>query len=223
VNRSQNSLLFSASAPSAIDGADGSTLYGVKTASGWPSTGVSLVGAAGANGTNGVNGNRILTGSSAPGASDGSGENRPLADTTTPGLINFNNVVVTGLGSTGNSWNASTGTFTVGSAGAGLHYIQSYVHTPDASTPSQTVPVSMLVEINGASFGSQGNIIYGPYPTLSTSVGVAGLRGWGEISTMVYLNANDTFKVKGIGANSSTASKALSTDAGSNLMVVKVN
>jgi hypothetical protein len=155
--------------------------------------------------------------------SGGSGESLPVATSSTPTLINFNTVVASGFGSTGNAWDNSTGTFTVGSSGAGLYYIQSNVHTPDAATASQTVSVAMLIEINGGSYGSQtGQVIYGFYPAQNSNT-IAGTKGRGQISTMVYLNAGDTFKIKGISANSSTVAQPISADAGSNLLVVKIN
>ncbi len=214
-----NRILTGSSAPGAGTGSDGD-LY-IQTG-----TGMLFVKDAGSWG----GGVQIASGSSS-GASlhllankvGGSGETLPTASTTTPALINFNNTVSSGFASTGNTWNGSTGTFTVGSSGAGLYYIQSNVHTPDASPATNTVSVSLIIEINGASYGAQtGSIIYGVYTPLNAYT-PAGTKGRGAISTMLYLNAGDTFKIKGISSNSSVAAQPISADAGSNLMVVKMN
>lgn len=150
----------------------------------------------------------------------GTSESLPLAGSISPTQIIYNNALVTAFGATGNTYNAANSTFTVGPNGAGLYYIQSYVRTPDAAVASQTVPVWMMIEINNQAYGSDTNI-YGQYPTLMT-VQPTGMKGRGEITTVTYLNAGDSFKIKATSANSSTASQPINANAGSNLMVVKL-
>lgn len=150
--------------------------------------------------------------------SGGTGENCPVAVSTTPTTIAFNNILNAPTGT--NTW-TSNNTFTVGTGQAGLYMIQVRVHTPDASPASSTVSVQLSIQINGSSYGSLNNI-YGPYPTLNTNT-IAGTKGKGEIIAYVYLNAGDNFKIWGLSANSSTAAQALSADTGSNIMVLKIN
>ncbi|WP_129021929.1 hypothetical protein [Edaphocola flava] len=149
---------------------------------------------------------------------NGTGESCPVATSTTPATIAFNNIITSP--SNGNTW-TSNNTFTVGSGQAGLYMIQVRVHTPDASPVTNTVGIQLTIQINNTSYGSVGNI-YGPYPVQQTNT-PAGTKGKGEIFTFVYLNANDNLKILGIGGNSSTAPQALSADAGSNIMIVKMN
>ncbi|MHA0044037.1 hypothetical protein [Deinococcus sp. PEB2-63] len=167
------------------------------------------------------------TWSSAPGTTiqvradkvGGTGEALPLATTTSPQLITFNNQISGPPADTGNTWDGST--FKVGANGAGLYFVQAQIHGPDAATPSQTVPYSLLIEVNGTAYGSTGNM-YGVYPSLSVYT-PAGTKARGMINYMIYLKANDSIKIKGIGANSSNASPNISADAGSNLLIARLN
>ena len=73
------SVLNGTSNPTANDGAEGdfwinttdNTIWGPKTATGWPSTGTDMIGANGTNGTNGDDGKSVLNGSSDPTSNDG--------------------------------------------------------------------------------------------------------------------------------------------------------
>ena len=68
------SVLNGSSDPTSNDGAEGdfwintnaNTIWGPKTATGWPSTGTEMIGANGTNGTNGDDGKSVLNGSSDP-------------------------------------------------------------------------------------------------------------------------------------------------------------
>ncbi|GAB3989683.1 hypothetical protein GCM10028807_15120 [Spirosoma daeguense] len=148
----------------------------------------------------------------------GSSEILPVATTTTPPTISFNNVLT--LPSNGNTWTTNN-TFTVGPNGAGVYMIQVRVHTPDASLVTNTVPVSLVIQINNTVYGNIGNI-YGPYPTLSVYT-PTGTKGRGEIVAFVPFSAGDSFKILALSANSSTASQPISADAGSNILVMKMN
>ncbi|WP_207895808.1 collagen-like protein [Hymenobacter gummosus] len=148
----------------------------------------------------------------------GTGESLPMALSPTALTIAFNNVLTApALG----TWDGST--YTVGTGGAGLYLIQAAALAPDNATPSNTVSPNLLLQVNGAAYGSTaGDYHYGIYPLIGTSP-PAGTKARGELSRVVYLNAGDTFRIQGVSANSSTATPALSATAATNLLVVKLN
>lgn len=148
----------------------------------------------------------------------GTGETPPVASTVTPSVIAFNNIL-TAPGN-GNTWTGNN-TFTVGAGQGGIYMVQARLHGPDASPVTNSVPYSLIIQVNNTAYGNVGNV-YGPYPTLSIYT-PAGTKTRGEIVAFIKLNATDTFKVLAISANSSTQSQTISTDAGSNIMVMKMN
>ena len=147
----------------------------------------------------------------------GTGEAPPVATSTSPATIAFNNILT--APSNGNSWTGNT--FTVGAGQGGVYMVQVRLHGPDASPTTNSVSYSLIIQVNNTAYGSVGNV-YGPYPTLSV-YSPAGTKTRGEIVAYIKLNATDTFKILAIGANSSAAPQAVSTDAGSNIMVMKMN
>ncbi|ROH93829.1 collagen-like protein [Stagnimonas aquatica] len=149
----------------------------------------------------------------------GTGESCPLATSTTPVVVAFNNILTSP--SSGNTWDGSS--FTVGSGQGGLYLVQARLHTLDHPTPSSTVSVQLTLSINNAAYSPYSDAnIYGPYPT-QNSVTAAGTKGKGELITWVQLADGDSIKLYCLGGNSSTAPQALATDGGSNLMIVKMN
>lgn len=148
----------------------------------------------------------------------GTGETPPVATTVTPSVIAFNNIL-TAPGN-GNTW-SSNNTFTVGIGQGGVYMVQVRLHGPDATPATSSVPYSLIIQVNNTTYGSTGNI-YGAYPTLS-SYTPAGTKCRGEIVAFVKLNAGDSFKILAISANSNTQAQTISTDAGSNIMVMKMN
>ncbi len=150
--------------------------------------------------------------------SGGTGESPATSGTTAPSTISFNNLLSSPTN--GNTW-TSNNTFTVGAGQDGIYMIQVRLHGPDAATVSQTVGYSLIIQINGLTYGNVGNI-YGPYPTLNIYT-PAGTKARGEIVAFVKLAAGDNFKILAIGANSGTAPPTISADAGSNITVMKTN
>ncbi|WP_191300783.1 hypothetical protein [Deinococcus indicus] len=136
-----------------------------------------------------------------------------------PALISFPNQLTGPAAGTGNTWDGST--FTVGASGAGLYYVQAHLLTIDNATPSNTVGVQLIIELNGASYGSASNM-YGVYPTVNGPNMPSGVKGRGMINYMIYLNAGDSLKIKGLSANSSQTTQLAAT-AGSNLLIARLN
>jgi len=148
----------------------------------------------------------------------GTGETLPAATSTTAPTIAFNNVVTA---PTQGAWDGTT--YTVGTSGAGLYLIQSAILTPDAATASQTVSANLVLEVNNVGYGSTtGNVYYSLYTSPNAST-PAGTKGRGEFSRVVYLNANDTFKIRGTSSTSTVATQPISPVAASYLTVLKLN
>ncbi|RTQ53408.1 hypothetical protein EJV47_01310 [Hymenobacter gummosus] len=148
----------------------------------------------------------------------GTGETLPVATSTTAPTIAFNNVLTT---PTLGTWDGTT--YTVGTGGAGLYLIQANVLTADAATPTQTPSANLVVEVNNAGYGSTaGSVYYGLWTSLNPST-PTGTKGRGELSRVVYLNAGDSFKIRGVSSTSSLATQPISTVAASYLAVLKLN
>ncbi|MDO7848819.1 hypothetical protein Q5H92_20815, partial [Hymenobacter sp. M29] len=148
----------------------------------------------------------------------GTGETLPVATSTTAPTIAFNNVLTS---PTLGTWDGST--YTLGTGGAGLYLVQANILTPDAGTPTQTISASLVLEVNSAGYGSTaGNVYYGLYSSLNGYT-PAGTKGRGEFSRAVYLNAGDTFKIRGTSSTGSLATQPISTVAASYLAVLKLN
>ena len=149
----------------------------------------------------------------------GSSETLPVATSTSPTTIVFNNVV---NAPTLGSYNNTTGVFTVGASGAGTYLIQVKLLCNDASPASNTVPPYLTLIKNNATYGSNGgDVFYGDYPTLH-NVLPTGIRGQGSLNKVIQLSAGDTFRIVAVSANSSTASQPTSTVAGSNITIMKL-
>lgn len=149
----------------------------------------------------------------------GSSETLPVATSTTPTTIVFNNVTVP---TTFGTYNTTTGVYTVGSSGAGIYLIQVKLLCNDANPVSNTVPPYLTLIKNNTTYGSTGaDIYYGDYPMLH-SVLPTGLRAQASLMKTVQLAAGDTFKIVAVSANSSTASPPTSTVAGSFMMITKM-
>jgi hypothetical protein len=147
----------------------------------------------------------------------GSSETLPLAGSTTPTTIVFNNVV---NAPTLGSYSNTTGVFTVGTSGTYL--IQVKLLCNDATNPSQTVGSFLTLIKNNGTYGSTGaDVYYGDYPSLH-NVLPTGIRGQGTLMKVVQLAAGDTFKIVAVSANSATAAQPTSTVAGSNITIVKL-
>lgn len=136
-----------------------------------------------------------------------------------PALISFPNQLTGPAAGTGNTWDGST--FTVGASGAGLYYVQAHLLTVDNATPTNTVGVHLMIEVNGASYGSGSNM-YGVYPMVNNANMPSGLKGRGMINYMLYLNPGDSLKIKGLSANSTVSTQLAATTA-SNLLIARLN
>lgn len=149
----------------------------------------------------------------------GSSETLPVATSTSPTTIVFNNVLNS---PTLGTYNNTTGVFTVGTTGAGTYLIQVKLLCNDASPASSTVPPYLTLIKNNATYGSNGaDVFYGDYPTLH-NVLPTGVKGQGSLTKVVQLAAGDTFRVVAVSANSSTASQPTSTVSGSNITIIKL-
>jgi len=148
----------------------------------------------------------------------GTGETLPLAGSTTPTTIIFNNVVTP---ATIGSFNATTGVYTVNEAGNYL--IQVKVLCNDNSTNvNNTAPPYLTLLKNSAVYGSTGaDVYYGDYPTLHTSL-PTGLRAQGSLNKTIPLAVGDTFKIVAVSGNSAIASQPVSTVAGSYISIIKL-
>ncbi len=150
----------------------------------------------------------------------GTGETLPLAGSTSPTTIVFNNIVnAPSLG----TYNNSTGVFTVGASGAGTYLIQVKLITNDnPTTATSTVPIFVTLIKNNATYGTNGaDVLYGDYPVIQ-NVLPANMKGQGSLTKVVQLAAGDTFRIVAVGANSSTAAQPIATVAGSNITIIKL-
>lgn len=148
----------------------------------------------------------------------GTSESVPVAVTTAPTTIVYNNVVSAPLSGV---YNSTTGVYTVGSNG--VYMIQARVHGSDASPTNNTVSYCLNLQINNAAWGStNGGIIYGLYTPLNVYTPV-NTKARGELICYVKLNQGDQIKVIAHGTNSTVAPQNTIADAGSNLMIMKMN
>ena len=150
----------------------------------------------------------------------GSSETLPVATSTSPTTIVFNNVINS---PTLGTYNNTTGVFTVGTTGAGTYLIQVKLITNDNPTnATNTPPIFITLIKNNATYGTNGaDVLYGDYPTLQ-NVLPANMKGQGSLTKVVQLAAGDTFRIVAVGANSSTAAQPIATVAGSNITIMKL-
>ncbi|MCU4189664.1 hypothetical protein M9Q43_10875, partial [Flavobacterium sp. HXWNR29] len=149
----------------------------------------------------------------------GSSETLPVATSTSPTTIVFNNVLNS---PTLGTYNNTTGVFTVGITGAGTYLIQVKLLCNDASPASSTVPPYLTLIKNNATYGSNGaDVFYGDYPPIH-NVLPTGVKGQGSLTKVVQLAAGDTFRIVAVSANSSTVAQPTSTVAGSNITIMKL-
>lgn len=142
----------------------------------------------------------------------------PLANGTNTGtLVTFNNVISnnTTLG----TYSTSTNTLTVNQTG--LYMVQAVTRTLDNASPSQTVGHTLWVDIDNAGIANV-NTIHAIYPAATGINFPAGVKGKGFVNVLLYLNTGQTINIKGLGANSSTAPQAATTDGSCQLIVVKL-
>ena len=137
--------------------------------------------------------------------------------------IAFDNTTVsptTGVG----SYDATTGIYTVGTSGAGTYLIQARAIAMDnAANTSLTIGSWIYIEVNGSGVGSPNNV-YPSYIGSSPTNLPAGMRSNpGFVSGVIRLAVGNTFRIKGLGANSSTSPQTLKTDGSCNLTVMKLN
>ncbi|RTQ53409.1 hypothetical protein EJV47_01320 [Hymenobacter gummosus] len=161
----------------------------------------------------------------------GTGEIVAKLDATTPTTIAFNNVLTA---PTLGTWDGST--YTVGADGAGAYLIQAALLAPNATqttsgnTTSRSLGFNLLVEVNGAAYGStSGNVYYSALINSNNQNTPAGSRVRGELYKVVFLSAGDTFKIRAVCNNTDTGSSttftppAVTTSAASYLAVTKLN
>lgn len=92
----------------------------------------------------------------------------------------------------------------------------------NSSNVNNTLGAYNYLEVNGSSYGSMLNI----YPTYVSNGSIrsttnAAIKSSTQYMFMVYLNTNDTIKIKATSLNSSV-SQTLSNDDGTQLMIVKL-
>jgi hypothetical protein len=136
-------------------------------------------------------------------------------------IITFNSMIVApALGI------YSSNTYTVGTGQGGLYYVQVRSVSVDNATPSSTTGHWFKIEIDpvGTGFPSFINSrdVYGPYPAASANNFPSGLKGRGELSAFIQLNAGDSFVIKGLTA-SSTTTNSIKNDGSCNLIIYKLN
>ena len=150
----------------------------------------------------------------------GSSETLPVATSTSPTTIVFNNVLNS---PTLGTYNNTTGVFTVGASGAGTYLVQVKLITNDNPTnANSTPPIFVTLIKNNATYGTNGaDVLYGDYPVIQ-NVLPANMKGQGSLTKVVQLAAGDTFRIVAVTANSSTAAQPIATVAGSNISVVKL-
>jgi len=111
-------------------------------------------------------------------------------------------------------------TYTAGAAG--LYMIQTKFSAVQNATPTNTTSGWAFVELNGIS--PSPNNVYAPY--ISSGGGASnlptGFKGVTTSTFLIFLNAGDFIKIKGLNQNSSI-SNSLNNDGGCQFMVVKMN
>lgn len=136
----------------------------------------------------------------------------------TPDTVVYDDVVTaTSIG----TYSTTTNTYTAGSAG--LYLIQTRNSMVDNATAANTLGAWNYLEVAGSAYGSMTNI----YPTYVTNpssrqVTNALIKSSTQYMFMVYLNANDTVKIKATSGNTSVF-QTLNNDGGTQLMIVKLN
>lgn len=141
-----------------------------------------------------------------------------VSTSPTPDTVIYDNVITApALG----TYNTSTNTYKAGAAG--LYFIQTRNSMVDnSSNVNNTLGAYNYLEVNGSSYGSMLNI----YPTYVSNGSIrsttnAAIKSSTQYMFMVYLNTNDTIKIKATSLNSSV-SQTLSNDDGTQLMIVKL-
>ena len=140
----------------------------------------------------------------------------PNAQTTnTPDVVVYDNVVTAPTIGT-----YSNNTYTAGVAG--LYLIQIKFSAAQNTTPNNTTSAWGFVELNGTS--PSANNLYAPYITSGGGGGnlPTGYKGVTTSTFLIFLNANDFIKIRGLNQNSSV-SNSLNNDGGCQFMVVKMN
>lgn len=149
----------------------------------------------------------------------GASQSIPVAGTTSPTIIAFENVVG-GVPSGFGSYVPSTGIYTT--AAAGMYMVTVNLLGPDNSPTNNSVPYCINLIINNTAFGTTtGGVIYGLYPSLS-NVTTVGIKSRGSFSSMVYLGASDNIRVAVHGGNSAVIPTNLNTNASCNISIVKM-
>ncbi|MDO7849160.1 collagen-like protein [Hymenobacter sp. M29] len=147
----------------------------------------------------------------------GTGETVALLNATTPTTIAFNNVLAA---PTLGSWDGST--YTVGTGGAGAYLVQAALLTADVA--SRSLGINLLVEVNGAAYGSTaGDVYYSAFINSNNQNTPTGTRIRGELCKVVFLNAGDTFKIRGVSNSQLYQPNPITTTAASYLTVTKLN
>ena len=142
----------------------------------------------------------------------------PTANGTNTGaLVTFNNVISnnTTLG----TYSTSTNTLTVNQTG--LYMVQAVTRTVDASPTTNTINHYLWVDIDNAGMTNV-NTLHTIYQAANNQNFPSGVKGKGFVNIVLYLNAGQVINIKGLGANSSTAPTAATTDGSCQLMVVKL-
>lgn len=141
-----------------------------------------------------------------------------VSTSATPDTVIYDNIVTApSLG----TYSTATNTYKAGSAG--LYFIQTRNSMVDNSAnANNTLGAYNYLEVNGSSYGSMVNI----YPTyvsngsLRTTTNAA-IKSSTQYVFMVYLNINDTIKIKATSLNSANT-QILNNDDGTQLMIVKL-
>ena len=133
--------------------------------------------------------------------------------------VTFSNTQGTGAALTGsNSWNGSTGTFTVGSGGAGLYQVD--LQLVDGTNPIAPIPTLDVNATMTSSNLSPGNAIYGigfnNNNTLPT-----GSRGRGHLTATLLMGTGDSFIVR-CSSGSTVIGATLSTNGSTYLRIVRL-
>ena len=135
--------------------------------------------------------------------------------TNTGDVVTFGNTVAA---PTFGTFDGTTFTATT----SGTYYIQVHAVVEDGPSPANTISPWFMVEVNNSPFVSPNNF-YGPYPLLVGGNSPSGGKGRGQLQAVLRLNAGDTFKIKGLTANSTATGSALKTDGSTHLTVLRLN
>ena len=118
------------------------------------------------------------------------------------------------------SYSIATNAYTAGTAG--LYLIQVKFSAVQNATPTNTTAAWSYAEVNGISLSTTN--VYAPY--IFNGGGASnlppGYKGLWSATFMLYLNAGDFVKIRGLNQNS-TVSNTLDNNGGCQFMVVKMN